>query len=345
MKPHVMGAPFIVSTTASGRPVAGWSLRMICFVITWPRKTLRRLRDLPGVPAHGVWSYDALFRARKLPKATWIFTDFDRLSSWELELAAHVYRELASAGMRVLNDPALALGRFDLLLALWRAGRNDFSVWRAAQCDAVGRFPVFLRTEAAHRGPLTDLIHTPSDLVAAVNQAVAGGYPLRDLMVVEYCAQPLPSGIFRKKAAFRVGDRLVNTLAVHDTSWSAKYGQLGAADESLYQEELDSIAHCAHEAELMTAFDMANLEYGRADYSLVNGKVQVYEINSNPTIGRTLKHPSGQRLQSAVMAEQLLVAALEAIDSPGGGALPVKDGLLAKQRKADRFLFRSRWVA
>jgi hypothetical protein len=317
---------------------------MICFVITWPRRTLKRLREMPGMPAHSIWSYDALFRARTLPHATWVFTDFDRLSAWELELAAHAYRELERAGMRVLNDPALAVGRFDLLASLRRAGRNRFSVWRAANRAAVDRFPVFLRTEAAHRGPLPDLIPDAQALARAVDTALSDGYPLRDLMVVEYCAQPLPSGIFRKRAAFRVGDRLVNTLAVHDTSWAAKYGQLGIADESLYREEWESIDRCPHERELMAAFDVAQLTYGRVDYSLVDEQVQVYEINSNPTIGRTLVHPSALRLQSSARAERLLVDAFQGIDSPAGQAMRLTDGLLAKQRGVDRFLIRSRWV-
>ncbi len=319
-------------------------LRMICFVITWPRKTLKRLRELQGMPVHRIWSYDALFRAKKLPHATWVFTDFDRLSAWELELAAHVYRELKSSGMRVLNDPALAVGRFDLLTSLRQLGRNGFSVWRAAQQDAVNRFPVFLRTEAAHRGPITDLIPDALALGRAVEKALSDGYPLRDLMIVEYCAQPLPSGIFRKRAAFRIGDRLISTLAVHDTNWSAKHGKLGVADESLYREEWESFERCQHERELKDAFDTARLAYGRVDYSLVDGKVQVYEINSNPTIGRTLEHPSPWRMRSAVLAEQLLVSAFQHIDSSSGLEVQLKDELLFKQRRADRLLLRSRWV-
>ncbi len=317
---------------------------MICFVITWPRKTLKRLRELPGMPVHRIWSYDALLRAKTLPHATWIFTDFDRLSAWELELAAHVYRELESAGMRVLNDPGRSVGRFDLLASLRRAGRNDFSVWRASQRDAVNRFPVFLRTEAAHRGPITDLIPDAQALDRALDKALSDGYPLRDLMVVEYCAQPLPSGIFRKRAAFRVGDRLISTLAVHDTSWSAKHGRLGVADESLYQEEWESIGRCEHERELVEAFDVASLNYGRVDYSLVEERVQIYEINSNPTIGRTLEHPSPWRVQSAAMAEKLLMDAFQRIDSSAGQEIRLRDQLLSRQRKADRFLLRSRWV-
>jgi hypothetical protein len=39
-----------------------------------------------------------------------------------------------------------------------------------------------------------------------------------------------------------------------------------------------------HEAELRKIFDLANIEYGRIDYSLLNGKIQVWEINTNPNI-------------------------------------------------------------
>ncbi|WP_324397345.1 hypothetical protein [Hydrogenophaga sp.] len=317
---------------------------MICFVLTWPQRTLKRLRKIPGFPPYQIWSYDALLRARKLPHATWIFTDFDRLSSWELELAAHACRELRGAGMRVLNDPALATGRFDLLRSLHGSGFNRFSVWRASESSSVDRFPVFLRTEAAHRGPLTDLIEDAAGLEREIARALEQGHPLRNLMVVEYCAQPLATGLFRKHAAFRVGDRIVNTLAVHDSHWAAKYGKHGVADESVYREELDNIGKDTHEAALMRAFDMARLDYGRADFALVDGSVQIYEINSNPTIGRTLEHPSPFRLESARLAEAWLVAAFHGIDSPPGPALRVADVLLLEQRRQDRFMLRSRWV-
>lgn len=53
--------------------------------------------------------YPLLFARRSLPRATYIFTDFDRLNFWQLEYAAHVFRQLSAAGCRVLNDPAAAL--------------------------------------------------------------------------------------------------------------------------------------------------------------------------------------------------------------------------------------------
>ncbi len=317
---------------------------MICFVITWPQKTLRKLRGLPGMPEHRVWSYDRLFRAWRFPFATWIFTDFDRLGTWELELAARTYRMLQRQGMRVINDPAEAVGRFDLLQRLHAAGLNRFAVWRTDALDTIDRWPVFLRTEAAHRGPLTDLIHNRRDLQAQVDHAVARGHPVRDLMVVEYCAQPLRPGLFRKHAAFRMGERLLPTLAVHDTNWVAKYGKLGAGDAACYQEELDTIGCDLADPGLHQAFQLARLEYGRVDYALVDGMPQIYEINSNPTIGRLKEHPSPLRLKSAGIAERRMIEAFQEMDSIKGKGVFVSDKTLVKQRKHDCLMTRSRWV-
>lgn len=316
---------------------------MLCFVHTWPRRTLRRLVEIEGMPKHRIWSYDTLFRCGKLPAATWIFSDFDRLSPWDLELAAHVYRNLAGRGARVLNDPATALSRFELLKSLRQHGINRFTVWRADEAAAVDRWPVFVRTDAAHRGALTDLIHTPGDLQQAIGKMIAAGHPARDLMIVEYCAQPLREGLFRKHAAFRVGGSIMSTLSVHDSQWTAKYGQHGIAGAELYREELDNIRHNAHADVLMRAFEIARLEYGRVDYAIVDGQPQIYEINSNPTIGRALKHPDPNRIESSRVAEQLFTAALRAIDSAPGLAIRMTDPILVKQRRKDRFRLGSRW--
>ncbi len=59
--------------------------------------------------------YERLFRMRRLPRATFIFTDFDRLDFWDLEMAARVYRRVREAGARALNDPARVSSRFRLL--------------------------------------------------------------------------------------------------------------------------------------------------------------------------------------------------------------------------------------
>lgn len=310
---------------------------MICFVCTRNhRYTFNGLRQFPGVPAFRVWSYHALFRAQRLPFATWVFCDLDRLGFWELEMAARLFRKLRDHGMRVLNDPARVAQRFGLLSRLHRAGINRFRVWRADDAGAVDAWPVFLRTESAHRGPLSDLLHTPRELDAAIADALEHGIPEKELMIVEYCAPPATDGVVRKLAMFRIGDRMVATLGVHDRGWNAKHGVQGAGNAQMYAEELGRIRDNTHAEAIRRVFDLAHIEYGRADFALVDGAPQIYEINTNPAIRRVTEHPFADRLRSNAEWERRCVEALEHLDAPSGRAI----WLSRRRRPSLRRLFR-----
>jgi hypothetical protein len=173
----------------------------------------------------------------RLKRATYIFGDIDRLSFWELERAAYLYRELAAAGCRVLNDPARVRQRFDLLRTLKNRKINSFNVWRVEDGEVPDRFPVFLRTQSAHRGPISGLLGSTGEAEAAVEQALRGGLPRKELMLVEYCAEPFRDKFFRKHAVFRVGEIMVPALGVIESRWSVKQGELGGADQAVYDDE------------------------------------------------------------------------------------------------------------
>ena len=133
---------------------------LLIFVFTGAhRYTHKQLPQWPGMPRHQVWSYERLLHKTRLPIATYIFGDFDRLSAWDLELAARAARALQAGGARVLNDPARVLQRYALLRKLHTAGINGFQAWSLDHDGEPERYPVFLRTASAHRGPLTDLLH------------------------------------------------------------------------------------------------------------------------------------------------------------------------------------------
>ena len=266
-------------------------------------------------------SYDALFAAKGVRASTCIFTDLDRLGFWELELAARIYRILSDAGLRVLNNPAVACKRFSLLRRLKLAGLNSFSVWRVGEGEQPDRYPVFLRTQSAHRGVLSDLINDKETLDAEIDRYTRLGYPASDLMVVEYCAQPSDSGIFRKLAAYRVGDRIVPTLSAHERHWVSKYGTEGIAGQALYDEEYRIMQENPCADVLMQAFEVGNIEFGRVDFGLVDGKVEVYEINTNPTVVFPKEHPFPVRLQSGELSKKLYRQALAAIDAPASGRI------------------------
>ncbi|CAK6690159.1 hypothetical protein [Synechococcus sp. CBW1107] len=292
-----------------------------------------------------VKSYDDALHSPSLPRGTYIFGDIDRLGFWELELAARLHRVLAGVGLKVLNDPARVLQRFALLARLHHDGFNRFAVWRVEEPARPTRYPVFLRTQSAHRGVISDLLHEAADVEAAIAQAISEGLPMRELMLVEYCAQPVADNLFRKLATMRIGDAVFSALCVHESKWTAKYGEIGVANEALYQDEFDIVSDNRYGDSLRPAFEAAAIEYGRADFGLVDGHPQVYEINTNPTHGCIREHPVALRLQTDALYQERLLDATEAIDSPTGG-IPVEvgDKVLASQRRRDGSMTQRPWV-
>ena len=320
---------------------------MIIFVTTsWHKYGPIEIEDMPNAPAIKVISYNRLFRQKQLPMATYIFTDFDRLSSWQTELAAFAFRTLKAAGATVLNGPAQALMRLPLLKQLQGCGVNRFQVWDPAIDALPDRFPVFLRTRDAHRGVLTELLTTPTEAEDALKQAIEDGFGIQNLMFVEYCAEPILGGVFRKLAAFRIGGTIQMTLAVHERHWQAKYGEAGVASADLYQADYDSIDTNPYNDVLERAFDTANIDYGRVDFAIVDGAPQIYEINTNPHISLIYEHPFPKRLEAQDLFMKRFVEALDPIDTStvSKQKIALDHPALIKQRKTDRFVLHERWT-
>ena len=95
-----------------------------------------------------------------------------------------------------------------------------------------------------------------------------------------------------------------------------KYGTINSATNGLYEDEYEMTKNNAYEKELRRVFDIANVEYGRVDFGLVDGKVQIYEINTNPNIRPPGKHPNPVRTKSLTLAWEKYTDALHAIDLP-----------------------------
>jgi hypothetical protein len=232
-----------------------------------------------------VISYSELFNHQgDRPIATYVFTDFDRLAGFALDRAALLYRELRDQGSVVLNDPALALGRFGLLRALNRAGINMFDAYRVDALEKPARWPVFLRVEGDHGKPVSGLIDSEEQLDSALEKSVQDGVPRSLSVIVEYAAEPVRPGLFRKLSVFRVGDRLLGYTCVHDDNWLVKYGKPSIATPELYDEEYGFVSANPFAEALKPVFDLAGVDYGRADFGLVDGRPQIYEINTNPEI-------------------------------------------------------------
>jgi hypothetical protein len=306
--------------------------------------TVKEVKAAVKAPPIRWLQYDALIRARSLPGGTYIFTDVDRLGFWDLEHASHLYLQMKSAGLRVLNNPAVLRTRYPLLRALRAAGLNDFNAYRVDEIDAIERYPVFVRKIHGHRAPLSELLQTREELLKAIDSAIAGGTPRENVLVVEFAAEPLRPGLFRKMSAFRIGDAIVPHISVHDTVWLVKYGRMFDDIEDLYQQEFTLLQTNPYAEHLKKVFEIAGIEYGRADFGLYQGRIQVYEINTNPHAAPPCQHPSPSRVKSMNLAWDSYLATLHTIDSANGSSVRLGNGTLQKYRPWKNLLARTRKV-
>lgn len=261
--------------------------------------------------------YELDASAEKLPHATYVFTDVDRLPADAVMQAAVYYRGLERHGQKVLNDPARIRTRFGLLRALHRAGINDFDAYRVEDMEVPKRWPVFLRLEGNHSKPLSGLLHNADELEQALEENLRKGSPRSAMLIVEYAAEPVRPGLYRKLSVFRVGEQFLGYTCVHDDQWVVKIGKPGIAPPDLYDEEYDLVANNPYAEAMRDVFDIAGVDYGRVDFGLVGGRPEVYEINTNPDVQLSPKPgPVERRNQSVELFRSNYLAALEAIDSP-----------------------------
>ena len=258
--------------------------------------------------------FDDLAFGADLKPGTYIFADLERLDEAGMELARLAWGRLAArpADFRLLNDPSKVLLRYDLLRELHAAGINRFAAHRMNNGSLPKRFPVFLRRASEHDGALSALIHSPQELDRAAADLVARGAPAGDLLAVEYCETADDAGIYRKYSAFRVGEHVMARHLFHSRKWVLKKADL--VDPGFVEEERVYLTENPHERELRRVFDLAHIEYGRMDYSVLDGVVQVWEINTNPMIAVPPCRTVPDRLLGQGLFARQLQTAFESAD-------------------------------
>jgi hypothetical protein len=239
------------------------------------------VRPLPGldVPTSKATTYHAVLQSHHTVKAVHVFTDLERLSDYELVLAAGLYRTLREAGIPCLNDPARVMGRYQLLCNLFEKGINPFAAYRADARPKPRLFPVFVRNESDHSGPMSALIRDQGELDTYLKRLTDSGRPLRNLLVIEYAAEPEPSGIWRRYETHRIGK---NNSVWHQQylwdSWVIKdYAHL-TSDALQLEERTAMIANEVPES-VRRSFDIADIEWGVLIMHF-QGRHIVYEINT-----------------------------------------------------------------
>lgn len=261
-------------------------------------------------------SYDAFSRQKAFPFGTYIFSDFDRLDWLQQEDAAHIWNSLNRhpADFKLVNHPTRSLRRYPLLRKLYEEGINEFNVYRLTEQRYPSRFPVFIRDENDHQGKLTDLLESQSDLDAAMEAMLSAGASLDNKLIVEYVDTRQGDGRFHKHGVFRVGDQIVPQHVFFGDDWYVKRSGGTAVNEEDIGLELSICQSNPYQGQLFEIFEKAGVEYGRVDFSLKDGRIQVFEINSNPHIMTSTADRSFPRSEIRELAARALEKALLALD-------------------------------
>lgn len=307
------GAPVADYLLSWGRPLGG-ALRLRAHRRTSdPHHWGRRLRyaGLQRLPL----ALQELRPARRWsgPRDAVLFCDLERLSPVETGHAVKRWNALAARpdSPRLLNHPARVLRRYELLRALHQGGWNDHDACLVVERRAPQRFPVFLRGDGHRVGVLSGLLHSPAELEAALARLAAESAPREDLLVVEFNDTRWPDGLYRKYAAFGVGERILPRHVLFSKSWAQSHAD--AVSAALVEEELDYVRTNPHAEELARIFELARIDYGRVDYGVRDGRVQVWEINTNPAILKARMWRDTQRLAVHRHFAERFVDALDAL--------------------------------
>ena len=285
------------------------------------------------LPKFAVASYDAMICAARVANATYIFTDLERLAPWELRAAGELYRALNERGLRCLNDPGRAMSRVELLRALNAVGINRFNVMRAEERPRPAQFPVLLRHEDDHWRPFGGLFENQAELERALEEIRRTNMPLRGLLVVEFCAEPYAQGLWHKWGTFRVGANLSLDHIAVDDNWLVKRGVWEKLTDAAIKDELEAVRANRFADALKPVFELAGIEFGRADHAPVRGQPVVFEINTNPFIGPYVPDPHLLRRETQAIARRRFAAALDAIDTRANGTVRISKTRFGKRQR------------
>jgi hypothetical protein len=120
---------------------------------------------------------------------------------------------------------------------------------------------------------------------------------------------------------FRIGNGLsVDSCAIQD-HWRVSDGTKGLATDEMFQEEAEAVRTNRLAEAVRPAFELAGIEWGRADHATFNGREVVFEINTNPTIGPIAGQRSPVREATLVFSRARMAAQLRAIDRADTGML------------------------
>ena len=260
-------------------------------------------------------TYEALFANKRAPIGNYVFTDLDRLSGYEIDAAAEIAKALAAVpGVAIMNWPNRALGRYALLRRLHEAGFNSFNVWRLDEQRPPTAYPVFIRREQDALGPESPLLRDEIQYRAAVESLQSSGKGLSGRIAVQFRQQPDADGNYRKYGAFCFRGHVVPQHLFLSRDWNVKRSSIELS-RAMIEEEEHYVFGNPHAEQLRAVFDLAEIDFGRADYAVVDNRLEIFEINTNPTFPR-MRLDRKERARRRHHAVEGVIAGFRSFDQP-----------------------------
>ncbi len=229
-------------------------------------------------------AYEDVLGAEELPHGLYVFTGINRLGPHTARLFAGLHEQIeAETGIRPLNHPLHTLRRYELLRALHDNGLSGFTAYGAWEDYSGVRFPAFVRPREADGGVPT-LVHTLREVESDLGKALMDGRGPDDLIVVEFQDTSV-DGVFTKYAAYVVGDRIVPSTLDRGSGWVMRRHAADVNPETI-EAENRFVFDNPHAAQLADIFALSGTTFGRMDYSMKDGRVVCWEINTLPLLRR-----------------------------------------------------------
>jgi hypothetical protein len=263
-----------------------------------------------------VISYETLFANRRAPIGNYVFADLDRLSGFEIDAATEIARavSVAAPDASIVNWPNRVLGRYALLRRLNDAGMNSFGVWRLDEGRIPSQYPVFIRREQDALGPESALLHDEAEYRRAIEALQESGKGLAGRIAVQFRQRRGSDGLYRKYGAFCFRGHIVPQHLFLSDDWIVKRSAIEVTPAMIREEE-EYVFGNPHAEQLRAVFEQARTDFGRVDYAIVDGRIEVFEINTNPTFPR-MRLDRKERARRRHHAVEGVVAGFQSFDHP-----------------------------
>jgi hypothetical protein len=130
-------------------------------------------------------------------------------------------------------------------------------------------------------------------------------------------------GLFRKYSVMNVAGTLVPRHVLFSDKWATKKPDI--VNEQTVAEEVDFVKNFPHAEQVRNIFALAGLDYGRMDYCVKQGRIQVWEINTNPRIVPPRNEVNAARLPTQSESARRIVEAMLALSAKNGNAHPFRN--------------------